>query len=95
MSQQQNKPHVIWYFRALSTKQPPYHIKHRGLLKLIDDATRSDHITTIAITEYQALGDTESEFRESLKRIAEAELYLQVNRVIYHPRDLLNLKWRG
>ena len=68
-------------------------MKHHNLLKLIDDATNSDHITTIAVSEHQALGDTESEFRESLKRIAEAELFLQIEEVIFHPRDLFRLKW--
>lgn len=84
---------MIWYFRDPSTKQT-YQEKHRDLLRLIDNATSSDHITTIAISEQQALGDTEAEFRESLKRIAEAELYLQVEGVIFHPRDLPRLRWR-
>ena len=85
---------MIWYFRDPSTKQT-YEEKHRDLLRLIDNATNSDHITTIAISEKQALGDSEAEFLESLKRIEEAELYLLLDSVVYHPRDLILLRWRG
>jgi hypothetical protein len=81
--------------RKRRNTQEPYVKKFSVLIKLIDDivAGRSRY-DTIAVTKQSELGDTETEFRESLRRIHLAELYLQIGSETHHPADLPMLPWR-
>ena len=90
-----NHPGVIWYFRSKALNEPPYAKKYEGLLKIIDDSTRSNEYATIAISDQHALGDNAAEFQDSLRRIAEAELNLMIDGVLFHPREFDRLHWRG
>jgi hypothetical protein len=69
--------------------------KHDGLILFIDDCVRLGDFDTIAVTTQRALGDNEAEFRESLRRIQGADLYLMIGPEVYHPIDLPMLDWTG
>jgi hypothetical protein len=89
---------VILYIRDFtpaSSGETEYVKKHNGLIRLIDEIMQTGKGDTIEVTSQISLGDNESEFRESLRRIQGAELYLQIGRVTYHPVDLPMLKWKG
>jgi hypothetical protein len=86
---------VLFTGRTTADTGEPYVKKYSALIELIDDivAGRS-YYDTIEVTTQYSLGDNEAEFRESLRRIKEAELYLKIGRKVYHPIDLRTIQWR-
>ncbi len=73
----------------------PYVIKYGSLIELIHHLMQSGEAEAIDVTTQRAFGDNEKEFRESMKRISEAELYVIINGTVYHPLDLPMLAWAG
>lgn len=82
-------------FTPASNGETEYVKKHGGLIEKIDEIMRLGLGDTLEVTAQISLGDNEFEFRESLKRIQESELYLQIGKITYHPIDLWMLEWRG
>ena len=92
------KREVVLYIRDFtptSNGETEYVKKHNGLIRQIDEIIQTGKGDTIEVTSQISLGDNEVEFCESLRRIQDAELYLQIGKATHHPVDLPMLKWRG
>ena len=77
-----------------SQGETEYVRKHADLIEFIERMVVQGSGDTLEVTSQSSLGDTETEFRESLRRIKEAELFLKIGTVTYHPVDFRTIRWR-